>query len=139
MEARIRRFANSRLIQHNLIGLLVNTIQFYTVEPLWGSPDEMGCVFPGLHLRLIRGYSYYAQRGMLLICATGGINNLPFQGVIQFVVIHQGVAFGLKFSNISLILRLRASATSFKKEDSPCSAFCYKIRLFCQLQKNIYF
>jgi hypothetical protein len=79
------------------------------------------------------------QRGMLLICATGGINNLPFQGVIQFVVIHQGVAFGLKFSNISLILRLRASATSFKKEDSPCSAFCYKIRLFCQLQKNIYF
>jgi hypothetical protein len=38
--------------------------------------------------------------GMLLICATGGINNLPFQNVIQFMVIRQGVAFGLKLIEI---------------------------------------
>ncbi|NLB94011.1 MAG: hypothetical protein GX792_11385 [Bacteroidales bacterium] len=41
----------------------MNTIQFYSVEPLWGSPVEMGYVFPGLHLRFIRGYSNYAPTG----------------------------------------------------------------------------
>ena len=35
-------------------------------------------------------------RGMLLMYATGGINNLPFRDAIQFMVINQGVAFGLK-------------------------------------------
>jgi len=35
-------------------------------------------------------------RGMLLMCATDGIDNLPFWDVIQFMVINQGVAFGLK-------------------------------------------
>ncbi len=33
---------------------------------------------------------------MLLMCATGSINNLPFRGIIQFMAIHQGVAFELK-------------------------------------------
>jgi hypothetical protein len=33
---------------------------------------------------------------MLLKYVTSGINNLPFRGVIQFMVINQGVAFGLK-------------------------------------------
>jgi hypothetical protein len=33
---------------------------------------------------------------MLLMYATGGINNLPFRDAIQFMVINQGVAFGLK-------------------------------------------
>ncbi len=62
-QARIHEFTNSRLIQHNLIGLLTNMIQFYTVEPLWGFLVKIGYIFPGLHLRLIRGYSYYAPTG----------------------------------------------------------------------------
>ena len=75
---------------------MVNTIQYYTVEPLWGfwwrwdafSTDCTYGLSGVIHIKPLPG--------MLLICATGGINNLPFRGIIQFMAIHQSVAFGLK-------------------------------------------
>jgi hypothetical protein len=99
---------NLFLICSNVSKGLVNTILFYTVEPLWGSRWRCDAFSPDCTYGLSGVIHIKPRRGMLLMYATGGVNCQITNSQFKLITLSNYL-----FSINSLILGLCTSATFF--------------------------